>query len=561
MSAIANMKIGAKLLALVILVTGLGSVLAISKIWQMQSVGSRYSGMINEDVAAKFKLDEFEMNVHSLGRLQYRMIVEASLDGRQRTAREIAETMTETTGILDQVARVNARIATDVAALREPLRQFDQARERVAAAALANESAQAERLAVEVFSPASRALRAAANRLTTDLDRRIKEQNTDITAYVASNVAWGYGFTAMIAALSLGLGFIMSRVFISGPIVTLNGAMGGLAAGKLDTEVPFATRKDEIGQMAGTVQVFKENAQERERLEQQARDEQAARQRRADTVDRLVKDFEAAATSGLQTVAAAASQLDTAARTMQGVAGDAQHKATISAASADETAANVNSVASATQELAASLSEVGRQVQRSAEVTNQAVSEAQRTSGVVAELSSAAQKIGDVVNLIANIAAQTNLLALNATIEAARAGDAGKGFAVVAQEVKALASQTAKATDDISSQIAAIQTSTGSATTAIEGIGRTISEINEIASAIAAAIEEQNGATSEIARNVAEAARGTTDVSANIGGVSQAAVTAGASASQVLSAAQSLTRQSDGLKARVESFLGAIRAA
>ncbi len=254
-------------------------------------------------------------------------------------------------------------------------------------------------------------------------------------------------------------------------------------------------------------------------------------------------------------VASASTELQNTAQGMSATAEQTSQQSGAVAAAAEQASANVQTVASAAEELSASIEEVGRQVKESSAIAQSAAHEAEQTNASVEELAEAAEKIGEVVELISDIAAQTNLLALNATIEAARAGDAGKGFAVVANEVKSLASQTAKATGDISSQISAIQSATGNAVSAIRGIGETINKVNEIASTIASAVEEQGAATTEIARNVQEASTGTQEVSSNIVEVQKAAAETGESSNQVLEAAAELSRQSEKLQAEIESFM------
>jgi methyl-accepting chemotaxis protein len=286
-----------------------------------------------------------------------------------------------------------------------------------------------------------------------------------------------------------------------------------------------------------------------------------ASEHRSKTIDTLALAFDAKAGDLVGRVASAATQLQSTARSMTSTVGEASHQATNVAAAAEEASVNVQTVAAAAEELASSINEISRQVAQSAKVAGKAREDARRTDGVVQALSEGAQKIGEVVGLISNIAAQTNLLALNATIEAARAGDAGKGFAVVASEVKSLATQTAKATEDIAHQITQIQTATRDAVDSIRGIGTTIGEISEIAAAIAAAVEEQGSATQEIARNVQQAAAGTQEVSSNIVGVSQGAVSTGAAANQVLSEAAAVSHQVDLLRSEVGVFISGVKAA
>ncbi len=285
------------------------------------------------------------------------------------------------------------------------------------------------------------------------------------------------------------------------------------------------------------------------------------RAERGKKVDGLLRSFEVTTSTMVGAVASAATELQATAQSMSDNAGQTTQQATNVAAAAEEASVNVQTVASAAEELAASIAEISRQVEQSASIAGKAVEDAKRTDGVVQALAESAEKIGEVVGLISNIAGQTNLLALNATIEAARAGDAGKGFAVVASEVKNLAAQTAKATEDISRQIAQIQAVTKDAVGSIQGIGARIGEVSQIASAIAAAVEEQGAATQEIARNVQQAATGTGEVTSNITGVSAGANNTVAAASQVLDAAGELSRRAEQLRAEVGQFIAGVKAA
>ncbi|MEY9883678.1 methyl-accepting chemotaxis protein [Bradyrhizobium sp. USDA 328] len=314
--------------------------------------------------------------------------------------------------------------------------------------------------------------------------------------------------------------------------------------------------------MAQAVQVFKTNAIEVERLkaEQVEAERRNAEQRKQDMI-RLADDFEGAVGQIIGTVSSASTQLEASASTLTGTAERSQQLATTVASASEEASTNVQSVASATEEMASSVGEISRQVQESARMAGDAVGQARATTERVSELSKAASRIGDVVELINTIAGQTNLLALNATIEAARAGEAGRGFAVVASEVKALAEQTAKATGEIGQQISGIQAATNDSVGAIKEISSTIERLSEISSAIAAAVEEQGAATQEIARNVQQAAQGTQQVSSNITDVQRGATETGTASSQVLSAAQMLSNDSNRLKTEVSKFLTNVRAA
>jgi methyl-accepting chemotaxis protein len=365
-----------------------------------------------------------------------------------------------------------------------------------------------------------------------------------------------------VVAVLIGT-MLFSFLGVARPMTRLNGAMAKMAAGDLDLEIPGAGRGDEIGDIAKTVSVIRENAEQKARDEAAAsvsRDQLAAASRKRDMV-KLADDFENAVGNIVQTVSSASTQLEASAGTLTATAERTQQLTIMVAAASDEAATNVRSVASATEEMASSVDEISRQVQESSTIASAAVDQARKTNDRVGELARAAARIGDVVELINTIAGQTNLLALNATIEAARAGDAGRGFAVVASEVKALAEQTAKATGDISQHIHGIQAATRESVGAIKEIGDTIGRMSEIASTIASAVEEQGAATREISRNVQQASSGTTQVSSNIVDVQRGAGETGSASSQVLSAAQSLSGESLRLKTEVGRFLDSVRAA
>jgi methyl-accepting chemotaxis protein len=369
-------------------------------------------------------------------------------------------------------------------------------------------------------------------------------------------VAFAIAFLVM-CALSLWIGRSISKA-----LSAMVAAMTKLAAGDVKVTAPGLGRRDEIGEMADAVEVFKNNMIETERMRaEQAEAEKLQAERRKAEMRQLADAFEGAVGEIVETVSQASTELEASATTLTSSAKRSQEVTTTVAAASEQASANVQSVATATEELSSSVNEISRQVQESARMAGEAVGQARTTNDRVGELSKAAGRIGDVVELINTIAGQTNLLALNATIEAARAGEAGRGFAVVASEVKALAEQTAKATGEISQQISGIQSATEDSVSAIREISGTIERLSEISSTIAAAVEEQGAATQEISRNVMQAAQGTQQVSDNIVDVQRGAGETGSASSQVLSAAQMLSGDSNRLKVEVEKFLSSVRAA
>jgi methyl-accepting chemotaxis protein len=385
-------------------------------------------------------------------------------------------------------------------------------------------------------------------------DELTEHSNSTIVAVLIS--------TGVGLLVSLGIALWIGIKGLARPIADLKTVMEAFAHSEFKAEVPGTGRRDELGDMARTVEVFKKNGLEVERMkvDQQATELRTAQQRKADMI-KLADDFESAVGEIIETVSSASTELEASASTLTATAVRSQELTTMVAAASEEASTNVQSVASATEEMTSSVNEISRQVQESARIANDAVDQARKTNDRVSELSKAASRIGDVVELINNIAGQTNLLALNATIEAARAGEAGRGFAVVASEVKALAEQTAKATGEIGQQITGIQAATQESVNAIKEISGTIEKLSEISSTIAAAVEEQGAATQEISRNVQQAAQGTQQVSANITDVQRGASETGTASSQVLSAAQSLSGDSNRLKLEVGKFLNSVRAA
>ena len=415
------------------------------------------------------------------------------------------------------------------------------------------------------------------------LNERVFATAAEIGARIGKAVDMGTEYTARrqtellaeldnVATVALVVGVLVVLVLVGStlfsvlniarPIRRIGDVLLELANGNKAVEIPFTERGDEVGDNARAAHTFKNNLIRIERMEAEQKDLQAAAaaQRKAEMI-RLADAFQTAVGGIVNTVSSASNQLEEAAGTLSGTAEQTQQLSGMVATASEEASANVGAVASAAEEMSASVTEISRQVQDSSRIAGDAVKQAERTDLRINELLEAAGRIGDVVKLITAVAEQTNLLALNATIEAARAGEAGRGFAVVANEVKALAAQTAKATDEIGAQITGMQTATRDSVGAIKEIGSTITHISDIAATIAATVGQQGAATAEIARNVSEAAKGTAEVAEKITQVNQGASATGSASSQVLAWARSLSKESGNLKTEVENFLNTVRAA
>jgi methyl-accepting chemotaxis protein len=539
-----------------------------------------YADLYRKGVAALLELDKLTQALEGDGETatqQARDYIKGIGDPRkERIASEILEftyliRANEKRYMLTQQPDVFAKMRADFASMMERLAILEK-----------DAASDRERSQVQSFKSAALSYEKAAYKWVENSDRLFKDILPNMKslgdqviklAFAAAQdsassmietrdsiLTWLVIIAVGITGLSIVLGLIIAGA-IARPVQGLTDAMARLAKGELEADIPSTRQTDEIGEMARSVEVFKANAIESRRLEAAEKEQLATRERRAQAVDQLTQSFDSAVSTLLQSVDTAAGRLQSTAQAMSVNAEQTSRQATAVAASTEEASTNVQTVAAAAEQLAASIQEIGRQVAQSASVSQSAANDAMATNATMRSLADSSTKIGEVIKLITDIASQTNLLALNATIEAARAGDAGKGFAVVANEVKNLANQTGRATEEIANQIREVQGATNTAVQAIGGIVERIDQINQIASAIAAAVEEQSASTDEIARNVQQAAAGTQSVSQSIGGVTKASAETGDAAGLVLSSSQQLGREAESLKSEVSRFLTAVRAA
>jgi methyl-accepting chemotaxis protein len=562
---LANFSIRAKITAVVafllVAITGMG----LLAVWNMRAINASTVDITTNWLPSVRVLGDLRSGV-----ITYRNVI------REHMLSETIEEKDAAEKILAGVIEANDKIRKDYEALisvpeeralyNEWVRQWDLYRKGT------EEVMALSRKAPGKFPHEAHELNTkTVNKIGLDADAVLKkdiEFNNTGADKAANDAANNYSSAFMMVAAIIGIALVVGIAVgiytvrdVSRGIASIVAPMQALGNGDLSAQVPHQGEKTEIGLMADSLQVFKEALIAKKAADEAAARDADAKIERGRRVDSITREFESMIGEIVNTVSSASTQLEASAGTLTATAERAQELTTMVAAASEEASTNVQSVASATEEMASSVNEISRQVQDSARMAGDAVHEARKTNDRVSELSKAAARIGDVVELINNIAGQTNLLALNATIEAARAGEAGRGFAVVASEVKALAEQTAKATGEIGQQINGIQSATQDSVNAIKEISGTIEKLSEISSAIAAAVEEQGAATQEISRNVQQAAQGTQQVSSNITDVQRGAGETGLASSQVLSAAQSLSGDSNRLKLEVSKFLSSVRAA
>lgn len=559
---LSRFSISTRILGVIVMMALLVLFVSVFASMRLMKVDDVYSDLLDNDTKAMVELARANRSIVAVGRQTYKVIAQTDSQRMQAAVEGAGRNREAAYAAYDAAAKLLPEQAAAISDLRgrldDVMRDYDQ----IKPLALANRNDEALAILNERFDPKLDSLRDDNIKLTDLVRKSVDEQSAALTDGSIFSRNLVYITTGVGLLIFGGLAFYIARFTIAGPVGHLTAAMTSVAGGNLAVTVPGLGRGDEIGKLAGALETFKANAVRARELEAEAKEAEirAAAERRA-LMSKMADNFESTVKGVVSLVASAATELNANAQSLAAGADQARSQTSIVSAATEQTSANVQTVAASAEEMTSSIGEITRQVGTSANIARSAAERAEGTNKTIQELAREAEAIGAVVKLIAEIAGQTNLLALNATIEAARAGDAGKGFAVVASEVKSLASQTAKATEDISARISSIQLATNNAVTATLEVTRTIAEINHIATAIAAAVEEQDAATREIARNVQQAAVGTQEIANNIAGVQATTQGAASSAESVLGAAGSLSREAEALRREVDGFITRIRAA